>query len=391
VEPERDIEKDLKAYAKRRRTEAGAPGLHPATRKLLHGEVARTLKTAPGGKRPGMSPWSVWLELVATAVAIVAIVAWIYYPKSASHSETATAQKEMMLADNAGAKRKALDQPPTESRRALSPPDESQNEPVPGAAPALAPPPAPVTAAAAPAISAPARPSSERFSALGVPLTPKTNFDRAFGHVAAARPRVDNSNAWDWAESKDAAIYSDGAAAKAVYQKFYRMPLGQEKSKSDSAKGVPNLLDSFRVEEISGTLRVIDKDGSVYTGFVEQRPETPGPAAATLQKPALKSAGSFAEGNKNPLPARMFRFRVTGTNRTLNQEVVFTGDFVNGAINDASKTTATNSLGFDALAPGAAAGGTEPLGLELKKASVSGQLLMGGSNQIQIIALPVKP
>ena len=41
-EPERDIEKTLRAYAKKRREEAGAPAeMHPATRRLLQGEVAR--------------------------------------------------------------------------------------------------------------------------------------------------------------------------------------------------------------------------------------------------------------------------------------------------------------------------------------------------------------
>src|ERR1039457_4552722 len=42
-EPERPIEKLLRAAAKKNRDEAGAPlGLHPATRRLLQGEAART-------------------------------------------------------------------------------------------------------------------------------------------------------------------------------------------------------------------------------------------------------------------------------------------------------------------------------------------------------------
>ena len=41
-EPENKIEELLKAYAKKRQEEAGAPfEMHPATRKLLQGEVAR--------------------------------------------------------------------------------------------------------------------------------------------------------------------------------------------------------------------------------------------------------------------------------------------------------------------------------------------------------------
>ena len=42
MEPERKIEKLLRAYAKKRRADSGdALKLHPATRNLLHGEVAR--------------------------------------------------------------------------------------------------------------------------------------------------------------------------------------------------------------------------------------------------------------------------------------------------------------------------------------------------------------
>src|SRR4051812_45491968 len=42
TEPERDIEKQLKAYAKQRRKDAGTDmELHPATRRLLQGEVVR--------------------------------------------------------------------------------------------------------------------------------------------------------------------------------------------------------------------------------------------------------------------------------------------------------------------------------------------------------------
>ena len=45
MEPERNIEKELKAYAQQRRAEAGAlPELHPATRKLLQDEAARLAK-----------------------------------------------------------------------------------------------------------------------------------------------------------------------------------------------------------------------------------------------------------------------------------------------------------------------------------------------------------
>ena len=50
MEPERQIEKLLRASAKKRRDEAGAPKeLHPATRRLLQAEVARRSRKADEG------------------------------------------------------------------------------------------------------------------------------------------------------------------------------------------------------------------------------------------------------------------------------------------------------------------------------------------------------
>ena len=61
MEPERKIEKLLRAYAKKRRAEAGDPlKLHPANRRLLLGEAASTLRsgtaTEDGRRAPAQAP-----------------------------------------------------------------------------------------------------------------------------------------------------------------------------------------------------------------------------------------------------------------------------------------------------------------------------------------------
>src|SRR5579863_6794140 len=75
-EPERDIEKTLRAYAKKRQEQAGAPAeMHPATRKLLQGEVAR-LRAKPTA-RPGF--WTLILgsswPQIAVRVAVFVLLA----------------------------------------------------------------------------------------------------------------------------------------------------------------------------------------------------------------------------------------------------------------------------------------------------------------------------
>src|SRR5436309_1561284 len=82
MEPERPIEKLLSAYAKKRSDEAGAPfDLHPATRRLLQGEVARKFakeKRQPGsllGSLAMLWPRFMWgLGMLAVLVVVFAMV-----------------------------------------------------------------------------------------------------------------------------------------------------------------------------------------------------------------------------------------------------------------------------------------------------------------------------
>jgi hypothetical protein len=62
-EPEKEIEKQLRAHAEQRRAEAAAQlgtGPHPATRKLLHGEIGRTYGPAPVAQKATKPWWSYW-------------------------------------------------------------------------------------------------------------------------------------------------------------------------------------------------------------------------------------------------------------------------------------------------------------------------------------------
>src|SRR5258708_39893922 len=84
MDPERPIEKLLKAAAKKRRDQAGAPfELHPADRKALQAEVGRKYAKA---KRPSFlqSVLAGWPRLVwGTAIfAVLAIIAFMLVPNS---------------------------------------------------------------------------------------------------------------------------------------------------------------------------------------------------------------------------------------------------------------------------------------------------------------------
>ena len=87
MEPERKIEKLLRAYAKKRRADAGdSLKLHPATRRMLQDEVARN-KAKPDAEEESMSLWELfrrqWAFLAGFAF-IVFFVATLFLPALSS-------------------------------------------------------------------------------------------------------------------------------------------------------------------------------------------------------------------------------------------------------------------------------------------------------------------
>src|SRR5579872_1732931 len=127
TEPERDIEKVLRASAKKRREDAGAPlELHPATRRLLHGEVARL--------RPNIRGTSnIWFRMLAgsrmrlvlnvSAVALLLLVASVLLLPSLSKSKSKASLVGYQLAmqDKSRTDRPAPTTPAPEVRRQPGP------------------------------------------------------------------------------------------------------------------------------------------------------------------------------------------------------------------------------------------------------------------------------
>ncbi len=102
MEPERKIEKLLRAYAKKRRAQAGDPlKLHPATRRLLQGEIARNAPKPDDDA--SLSLWELfrqqWAFFLGFAL-VIFFAATIFLPALSSakkKSQTATAMTKSHL------------------------------------------------------------------------------------------------------------------------------------------------------------------------------------------------------------------------------------------------------------------------------------------------------
>jgi len=131
------------------------------------------------------------------------------------------------------------------------------------------------------------------------------------------------------------------------------------------APPVPVLV-SFQVEQFGTNMRVMDRDGSIYLGALE-----PTNVVSTL---ALKDAKAQVDNSL------AYYFRVQGTNRTLNSDVVLTGNYF--------EQTNLAQMPVDALL------GTAP-GQPARQQNQARYLIIGnatvGSNEVPVRAVSTSP
>jgi len=161
----------------------------------------------------------------------------------------------------------------------------------------------------------------------------------------------------------------------------------------ESSSAAQPVLAAFQVEQRGQEVRVVDSDGSVYLGYLQ-------PADAETRKRALEvesarpSRALNAAGEKLRTPAASrppanletnYVFRVAGTNRTLNQNVVFTATLSKGPV-ESRLDGITNSVnGFGAALKNSL---SDSGALPLSNLRISGKVSIGGRPELEIRAVP---
>jgi hypothetical protein len=494
-EPERPIERLLRATAKKRRDEAGAPlELHPATRRLLQGEAARKYPAAQRTRRSFFQGLGQLWPRFAWGVgmlAVLGVTVWLLVPmpgKNEPHALLAhkqptplpgSPQEDLPLPAIAPAAAPAAPAPAAEANpqvvafadtappavRKPAPEVAVQPQPLPkdtfAAAPGgvasdklalaaapqlanreksaeaevaassrmLAPAPAttvngasasrfglvgqPASRAAAPAV--PASPSSVTTASglaavVATDESAKLAIDRADqpGFAYKSLPSVASANAPEpVAAAADGRLDSAVALRKearsiSTTQWFAQMPQSTKTKRSLDDKAAPAqpVLASFQVEQAGRELRIVDGDGSVYRGYLQLADAAHRRASATAEAPAAARAsralGAVLEEKSKasldadqPVPQTYF-FRVTGTNRSLQKKVVFTGNLLS-ATNLTLFQSATNDLRGGGSLVGYRGAAAQPALLPLLNSRISGKVVIGSGQPIEINALPAAP
>ena len=165
----------------------------------------------------------------------------------------------------------------------------------------------------------------------------------------------------------------------------------QKVVKDFSPAPIAPVLANFRVEQMGRQLRVVDSDGSTYIGETDLSPATQADTGGSKKEQAVQL---FKSGGKlNQLPtaatsapqqqAQSNFYRVAGTNRTLNQSVVFTWSFVEMTNQPVVAQSVKTSSDLKKNA--------QKLPTQLQNSFINGRAQFGTGQEIEINAVPVSP
>jgi hypothetical protein len=374
MEPERPIEKLLRGYAKQRRESAGTPpSLHQVARRELLAEAARVHNPRRTGARWWLLLRSSWPRMAvgvgALGVLIVAAAVWTSsnYPKFRS--------SEFQMAKSEGIRSTGTATPLEKAAadRALAPTAKESfaersagstatlasaatNEPVFEASPAAA------VSAPAPVVKSIAKSDTSAVALRDQPTLRVTTaapaakrevaeaetktFDKAKTEaLSVSAPPVQAPVATDSMQAgtllqagragADQGRFGFGANTGASQQAASFFSNNNSNTLAalftnqapPPAKAPPTqVMAQFRVEQEGDVVRIIDNDGSVYTGSIEVTAASPPAAGVSATRLSVQRARAVETPQSVNPQAQNFYLQASGTNRTLNQKVVFTGN-----------------------------------------------------------------
>jgi hypothetical protein len=354
-EPKKPIEQMLEALAKARRAQFGHdPKMPNRMRARLHEEIAR-VGAAEDEKVESRTSWLTmfWPRVtvaaaLATLIVLVPAIWWTRSHPLAEVSDVAVRERTAGAGDGLHpavpaednlAKAEALKS--TESPVNLAGNNQIKIEP-----------------AATPASEAEALASATHVAqgrgATEVPSQVTKGFtdkEIAAAKIQSAPPAAPAAAADSKAKSDTMAgvvppvAQPSSASSFETKQQFYQQSVLQSFRNNAQVGRAANVLNSFQVQQQGSEIRVLDADGSTYTGKIEQlannaelnsritaRPD----AAKQTRRYAAKAAG------KSEPTAPQSYFRATGYNVSLKKTLVFEGNYAAPSTQQPATATAND-------------------------------------------------
>jgi hypothetical protein len=300
-EPKKPIEEMLEASAKARRAAFDVdPKMPNPMRARLHEEIARTAR----GDEPKMRRGWYWFAMswpigtAAAAILIGALVMWsLRTPRSL-----------------------------TESRQLAATQPGSANEMLQPAAPEFA-------AKSADGFreedKAPSEAGAKR-AAIARAGDEKSNALKKFAEVAIAPTQDVPAPAAKGAAASAPALLAENRKAESNVTQQFSNSLPRAGVRGTKAKQAINILNTFQIQQEGNQIRVVDADGSTYTGKIEPI------ARSNALRYSRQETQSYATRSKDAANAKQnapptdneFSFRATGYNSSLKKPVVFEGSFI---------------------------------------------------------------
>jgi hypothetical protein len=126
-------------------------------------------------------------------------------------------------------------------------------------------------------------------------------------------------------------------------QQFSQQSLGQSFRNNAQVSRAANVLNTFQVQQEGNEIRVLDADGSTYTGKIEQSAKSAElDSRITARRDAAKQTRSYAAVRENESAAPESYFRATGFNVSLKKTLVFEGNYAGAPAEQPAKATSND-------------------------------------------------
>ena len=350
-EPKKPIEQMLEALAKARRAEFGDdPKMPNPMRARLHEEIARA-GAAEDEKVESRGSWVTrfWPRVtVAAALAtLIVLVPAIWWNRTHPLAESG----DVALRDRTAGAADGLN-PATGSEDTLAKaPAVSATEPTVNLADNNQ---TKIEPAATPASEAEASKSSTRFAQGRAATEFPNQVTKGFTdkEIAAAKIQAAPAAGADskaksdtMAEVAPPVAQPSSADSLGTKQQFSQQSALQSFRNNAQVSRAANVLNMFQVQQEGSEIRVLDADGSTYTGKIEQSAKSAElDSSITARRDAAKQTRSYAAKavRENESAAPESYFRATGFNVSLQKTLVFEGNYAAPPAQQPAKATSND-------------------------------------------------